>query len=435
MRRSLYGPHPVLLANAARPDSEKISIYLAHGGYEALRRALAMTPEEIIAEVMASGLRGRGGAGFPTGLKWSSLPKDAPVKYLVVNCDEGEPGTFKDRLLVEHDPHALLEGIIIACYVLGVERAFIYVRGEFDMGVRRLGEAIAEAHEHGLLGANALGRGLALEVSIYRGAGAYICGEETAMLESLEGKLGMPRVKPPFPATVGVYGKPTVINNVETLANVPSIGERGAAWYRMMGTDKSPGPKVFCVSGQVNRPGNFEAPLGSITFRDLIMDWAGGIKDGKQLKAILPAGASAPMLTAEALDTKLDYESVQSAGSMLGSASVIVIDEDTCIVWATKKMTHFFEHESCGKCTPCREGTYWLSRVLDRLDAGQGTMSDVELLSSVAGQMVGRTLCPLGDFATSPTVGSVKWFRDEYERHVREGGCWMKNGNGHAHLG
>ncbi len=404
-----------------------IAIYGKHGGYQALRKALKeMSPEQVTDVVKASGLRGRGGAGFPTGTKWSFLPKDVFPRYLVVNADESEPGTFKDRQIMERNPHQLIEGIAMASYAIQCNHAFIYIRGEFPHAADVLERAVVEAEQGGYLGKNTFSSDFSLTITIHRGAGAYICGEETALLESLEGKLGQPRVKPPFPASVGLYNKPTVINNVETLANVPPIIERGAEWFASIGTPKSTGPKVFCLSGHVKRPGNYEAPFGSITFRDLIFDLGGGVRNGKKLKALLPAGASAQMLTDAALDVKLDFESVQAAGSMLGSASIIVLDEDTCAVWAAKKMTRFFEHESCGKCTPCREGTYWLSRVLERIDDGAGTMSDIDLLAKVANQMAGNTLCPLGDFAASPVLGSVKHFREEYERHVHEKGCWAR---------
>lgn len=419
----------IILRDLDIPDIHQISVYEKHGGYLALRKAIReMTPEQVTDVVKASGLRGRGGAGFPAGVKWSFLPKDVFPRYLVANADESEPGTFKDREIMERNPHQFLEGIAIASYAIQCHHAFIYIRGEFPYAAQSLERAIAEAEGCGYLGEKIYGSDYALQVTVHRGAGAYVCGEETALLESLEGKRGQPRVKPPFPASIGLYNKPTVINNVETLANVPPIVERGAEWFSGIGTPKSTGPKIFCLSGHVNRPGNYEAPFGSLTFRDLIFDLGGGVRGGKKLKAILPAGASAPMLTEAALDVKLDLESVQAAGSMLGSASVIVIDEDTCIVWAAKKMTRFFEHESCGKCTPCREGTYWLSRVLERIDEGHGATGDVDLLSSVANQIVGRTLCPLGDFATSPVLGSVKQFRDEYERHIREKGCWARSG-------
>ncbi len=415
-------------------DLNQIAVYEQHGGYQSLRKAVKeMTPDQVTDVVKASGLRGRGGAGFPAGVKWSFLPKGVFPRYLVANADESEPGTFKDREIMERNPHQFIEGIAIASYAIQCNHAFIYIRGEFPAAARSLEQAIAEAEARGYVGKNVFGSDYHLQITVHRGAGAYICGEETALLESLEGKLGQPRVKPPFPASVGLYNKPTVINNVETLANVPVILERGAEWYAKIGTPKSTGPKVFCLSGHVNRPGNYEAPFGSISFRDLIYDLGGGIRGGKKLKAILPAGASGPMLNPLApsgeavMDAKLDFEALAPFGSLLGSASVIVLDEDTCVVWAAKKMVRFFEHESCGKCTPCREGTYWMSRVLERIDSGIGTLSDVDLVASVATQMQGRTLCPLGDFSTSPVLGSVKIFREEYERHIKEHGCWAKN--------
>ncbi|HEX7592694.1 MAG TPA: NADH-quinone oxidoreductase subunit NuoF [Anaerolineae bacterium] len=421
----------IILRDLDIENIKDISVYEKHGGYQSLRKAVKeMTPDQVTDVVKASGLRGRGGAGFPAGVKWSFLPKGVFPRYLVANADESEPGTFKDRQMMERNPHQFIEGITIASYAIQCNHAFIYIRGEFPVAADSLERAIADAEARGYVGKNIFGSDYALTITVHRGAGAYICGEETALLESLEGKLGQPRVKPPFPASVGLYNKPTVINNVETLANVPIIIERGAEWYAKIGTPKSTGPKVFCLSGHVNRPGNYEAPFGSVSFRDLIYDFGGGIRGGKKLKAILPAGASGPMVSPLAneavMDVKLDFEALAPFGSLLGSASVIVLDEDTCVVWAAKKMTRFFEHESCGKCTPCREGTYWLSRVLERIDDGVGTLGDIDLLSSVATQMQGRTLCPLGDFATSPTLGSVKIFRDEYERHIKEHGCWAR---------
>jgi NADH-quinone oxidoreductase subunit F len=413
----------ILLRHREIPDLHRLEVYVRHGGYEAWRKALtAMTPEQVIEEVKASGLRGRGGAGFPTGMKWSFVPKDVFPKYVVVNADESEPGTFKDREIMEGNPHQLIEGALLAAYAIQAERVYVYVRGEYRSVARRLEAAIAEAYAAGFIGRNVLGTGYSVEMFVHLGAGAYICGEETALLESLEGKIGHPRVRPPFPATHGLYGKPTVVNNVETLANVPPIILHGAAWYRAMGTEKSPGPKIFCLSGRVRRPGNYEAELGKITFRDLIFGEEYGqglLEEGRAVKAILPAGASAPMLPPSALDTPLDYESVQAAGSMLGSASIIVLDDTVDIVWAAYKMIRFFQHESCGKCTPCREGTYWLRRVYERIVAGRGRPGDAELLESIARQMAGKTLCPLGDFATSPVLSSLKHFRKEYETYLR----------------
>jgi len=409
----------ILLRHREIPDLHRLEVYMGHGGYEAWRKALtAMTPEQVIEEVKASGLRGRGGAGFPTGIKWSFVPKDVFPKYVVVNADESEPGTFKDREIIEGNPHQLIEGSLLAAYAIQAERVYIYVRGEYRAMARRLEAAIAEAYAAGLIGRNVLGTGYSVEMFVHLGAGAYICGEETALLESLEGKIGHPRMRPPFPATHGLYGQPTVVNNVETLANVPPIVLHGAAWYRTIGTQKSPGPKIFCLSGRVRRPGNYEAELGKITFRDLIFGEEYGqglLEEGRTVKAILPSGASAPMLPASALDTLLDYESVQAAGSILGSASIIVLDNTVDIVWAAHKMTRFFQHESCGKCTPCREGTYWLRRVYERIAAGHGRPRDVELLEGIARQMAGKTLCLLGDFATSPVLSSLKHFRKEYE--------------------
>ncbi|MFQ6058350.1 MAG: NADH-quinone oxidoreductase subunit NuoF [Anaerolineae bacterium] len=408
----------IILRDLDVPDIARLDVYVAHGGYQALARALREhTPDEIIAFVKASGLRGRGGAGFPTGVKWGFVPKDVFPKYVVVNADESEPGTFKDRQIMEGNPHQLLEGTAIAAYAVQASRAYIYCRGEFAGPARVLERAIAEARAAGYLGPNILGSDFSLEVHVHLGAGAYICGEETALLNSLEGKLGQPRLRPPFPASKGLYGQPTVVNNVETLANVPPIIERGPEWYRSIGTEKSPGPKVFCLSGHVARPGNYELPLGT-TFRELIYEHGGGVPGGRAIKAILPAGASAPMLTAEALDVPMDYESVQEAGSMLGSASIIVMDETTDIVWATLRMARFFRHESCGKCTPCREGTYWLVAVLERIVQGRGRRTDIDLLGSICNQMAGNCLCPLGDFATSPVLSSIKHFREEYERYL-----------------
>jgi NADH-quinone oxidoreductase subunit F len=321
---------------------------------------------------------------------------------------------------MERNPHQFIEGIVLSAYAIQSNHAFVYIRGEYPEAAQILERAIGEAVTRRYAGQGILGSDYNLLITVHRGAGAYICGEETALLDSLEGKHGMPRVKPPFPATVGLYGKPTVINNVETLANIPPIIEHGADWFKAIGTEKSTGPKVFCLSGHVNRPGNYEAPLGAITLRDLIYGemFGQGVPGGKKVKAVLTAGASAPMITGEHLDVKLDYESVQAAGTMLGSASIIVLDEDTDIVWATLKMSEFFKHESCGKCTPCREGTYWLLTLMERLHAGHGSTADIQMLDTVAGQMVGRTLCPLGDFATSPITGSLKWFKHEYEAKV-----------------
>lgn len=415
----------IILRNQDVPDIDQIEVYEQNGGYAALRKVIAgITPEQVTDMVKASGLKGRGGAGFPTGVKWSFLPKGVFPRYLVVNADESEPGTFKDREIMEKNPHQFIEGVILSAYAIQCNHVFIYIRGEYPAAARILEDAVQAAKDKGYAGEHVLGSDYHVEITVHRGAGAYICGEETALLDSLEGKLGMPRVKPPFPAAVGLYAKPTVINNVETLANVPPIVDKGADWYKSIGTEKSTGPKVFCVSGHVNRSGNFEAPLGSVTLRDVIFgdEYAQGVRGGKRVKGILTAGASAPMLTEQHLDTKLDYESVAAAGSILGSASIIVLDEDTDIPWAAEKMITFFKHESCGKCTPCREGTYWLYVLIQRINAGQGTQQDIDMLSTVSNQMFGRTLCPLGDFATSPPLGTLKWFKPEFEAKLRTNG-------------
>ena len=383
-----------------------------------------MTPDQVVEEVKASGLRGRGGAGFPAGNKWSFIPKAPGQKYVAVNADESEPGTFKDRQLMEVESHRVLEGIALCCYAIGAETAFIYIRGEYTVAADRLEAAIAEAEAANLLGQNCLGKGITVRILVFRVAGAYICGEETALLESLEGRRPMPRSRPPFPAVEGLYRRPTVINNVETLANVPSIIARGSAWYNTIGNPpRNTGPKIFCLSGRVNRPGNYELPLGAVSVRELIDDYGGGVIDGKAVKGVLTAGVSAPILTPDKLDAKLDYDSIQAAGSMLGSASLIVLDETVCIVRAAALMEEFFRHESCGKCTPCREGTMWMHKVLARLEEGRGSEADLDLLLSLSGEVSGKVLCALGDFATSPVVATIKQYRDEYVEHLKLGRC------------
>jgi NADH-quinone oxidoreductase subunit F len=409
---------PVLLARVNDPNSEKITSYLDHGGYTALRKALAMTPDAVIQEVKASGLRGRGGAGFPTGAKWSFMPKDAPVKYLAVNTDEGEPGTFKDRLVVERDPHSILEGVIIAAYAVGARRAFVYIRGEFFLGVKRWIKAIADAYQYGFLGKNILGSGFDLDVSVHRGAGAYICGEETAMIESLEGKRGQPRIKPPYPAQAGLWGKPTLVQNVETLANIPIIINRGAAWYSAIGTEQSKGPKIFCISGHVNRPGNYELPLG-VTLRELIYEHAGGVRQNRAIKAIIPGGASTPLLTPDRLDTPMAFETLQAAGSALGTGAVIVMDETTDMLEVTRRTVSFFAHESCGGCTLCRVGGRRLVDVLDRMSAGDGQASDLERLEYLAHGISGPTFCPMGTGMCEPVLSALNLFRDEFATRVQ----------------
>ena len=407
---------------------DTLAVYQAHGGYEALRKALTLDPMAVLEEVKTSGLRGRGGAGFPTGLKWSFLAKGSPKPtYLCCNSDESEPGTFKDRMIMERLPHRLIEGVLIAAYATGAKTAFIYIRGELAKAARQVERAVVEAYEAGLAGKDILGSGIGIDVIVHRGAGAYICGEETALMESLEGKRGYPRLKPPFPAVAGLYGGPTVINNCETLSTVPSIIANGGAWYANIGTEKSKGTRIFCVSGHVNRPGNYELPMGT-PLRTIIDEFAGGVRNGKQAKAIIPGGSSTPMLGADKLDILMDYESVAAAGSMLGAAGVIVMDEDTCIVGAVLRMTEFYRDESCGKCTPCREGTYWLVQLLERLEEGHGREEDVALLRDICDNMGGKCFCPLGDAATSPIISSIKLFRDEFIFHATHHHCLVGPG-------
>lgn len=414
-----------LLRNREIPDIDHISVYLANGGYDALRKAVnEFQPEELVDLVKKSGLRGRGGAGFPTGMKWGFLPNDGRKRYLVVNSDEAEPGTYKDREIIEHNPHQLVEGIIISSYATKAREAYIYCRGEFLFGSEQLKRAVREAYEHGFLGENILGSGFSLDLWVYRGAGAYICGEESALLESLEGKRGNPRLKPPFPAIAGLYGGPTVVNNVETITNVPAIVTYGAEWYTSMGTAKSPGLKIFSVSGRVKRPDNYEIPLAT-SLRTLIEEYAGGMLPGRQIKAVIPGGSSVPLLTPDKLDTPLDYESVLQAGSMLGSGGCIVLDDHVCIVGATARLVKFYREESCGKCTPCREGTYWMTDVLERMEHGLGTPDDIETLLDVADNIGGKCFCPLGDASLGVLVSAMKYFRDEFEAHVFEHACPM----------
>jgi NADH-quinone oxidoreductase subunit F len=414
----------VLLRNVGVPDSHEIETYIERGGYQALATALKeYQPQELVELVKASGLRGRGGAGFPAGVKWSFLPKGVFPRYLVCNADEGEPGTFKDRVLIEDDPHGLIEGIIISSYACQAELAFIYIRGEYAFGAERLERAIEQAYEQGYLGHDILGSVYDLTLVVHRGAGAYICGEETALLTSLEGDRGHPKLKPPFPASEGVYRKPTIINNVETLFNVPFIVQHGAEWYRGFGTEKSPGPKLFAISGHVKKPGVYELPLGT-PLRTLIYDCAGGPLDGKPIKAVIPGGASTPMLPAEVIDqVNLDFESLAEAGSMLGSGAVIVIGEGTCIVRVVERLTAFFRHEDCGQCLPGREGIDWLYKILHRIENGQGREEDLDLLLDICDNIGGKSFCPLGDAALGPVTSSIKHFRDEYLYHIREKRC------------
>jgi len=414
---------PILLKNINTPQSHTIDVYLKNGGYQAVTAVLKMQPEQIIQVIKDSGLRGRGGAGFSTGLKWSFIPKDPTIpKYLCCNADEGEPGTFKDRVIIENDPHQLIEGIIIACYAIGAAKAYIYIRGEFAFGADRLQNAINEAYQKGYLGKNIVNSNFNIDIYVHKGAGAYICGEETALLESIEGRRGQPRIKPPFPALVGLFGKPTVINNVETLSCVPHIINKGPKWFSSIGPEKSPGTKLFGVSGHVNKPGMYELPMGT-TAREIIYNHAGGIKDNKKLKAFIPGGVSAPMLTEKDLDTPMDFDSLAAKGTMLGSGGIIVMDETTCIVKVAMRTMGFFRHESCGKCTPCREGTDWTYKLLHRIEHRQGKEGDVELLEKLCGNIFGRTFCPLGDGAIMALRGALKNFRDEFVYHVKNKKC------------
>jgi NADH-quinone oxidoreductase subunit F len=413
---------PVLSDNWDQIRSWQLASYQRQGGYDALRSALRMQPADVVTAVKDSGLRGRGGAGFPTGMKWSFIPQDNPKpKYLVVNADESEPGTCKDIPLMLASPHTLVEGVIIASYAIRASVAFIYVRGEVLHVIRRLQQAVEEAKAAGFIGQNILGSGYDLDVVVHAGAGAYICGEETALLDSLEGRRGQPRLRPPFPAVAGLYGCPTVINNVESIASVPAIIKNGADWFSSMGTEKSKGMTIYSLSGHVTRPGQYEAPLG-ITLRQLL-DLAGGVREGHQLKFWTPGGSSTPLLTADHLDVPLDYEGVGSVGSMLGTKALQIFDETTCVVRAVLRWTEFYKHESCGKCTPCREGTWWLVQILERLEHGKGSEEDLDTLLDLCENILGRSFCALGDGATSPITSSIQYFKDEYVAHFKNGGC------------
>ncbi|MDZ5622738.1 NADH-quinone oxidoreductase subunit NuoF [Nocardioides sp. HM23] len=400
--------------------------YAAEGGYQALDQAFGMSPDDVITAVKDSGLRGRGGAGFPTGMKWSFIPQDNPrPKYLVVNADESEPGTCKDIPLMMGNPHVLVEGVIISSYAIRANKAFIYIRGEVLHVIRRVQAAVDEAYAAGHLGKDIHGSGYDLDVVVHAGAGAYICGEETALLEGLEGRRGQPRLRPPFPAVAGLYASPTVINNVESIASVPSIVANGAKWFASMGTEKSAGFGIFSLSGHVQKPGQYEAPLG-ITLRELL-DLAGGVREGHQLKFWTPGGSSTPLLTAEHLDIPLDFEGVGAAGSMLGTRALQIFDDSVCVVRAVLRWTEFYKHESCGKCTPCREGTWWLVQALSRLEKGSIAEADgaetLDLLLDQCDNILGRSFCALGDGATSPISSSIAYFRDEYLAHLAQGGC------------
>ncbi len=418
---------PLISRHWGVKDSHKIDVYLSDGGYKALEKALKdMTPETIIDEVKKSSLRGRGGAGFPTGMKWSFVPKDSPkARYVICNADESEPGTCKDRPLMEMDPHQLIEGMVIAGRAIGAHLGFIYIRGEYRYVLDIVDAAISEAYSRGYLGKNILDSGFDYDLVIHTGAGAYECGEESALMESLEGKRGYPRIKPPFPAVVGLYGCPTIINNVETLSAVPSIILDGGEAYANRGTPKNGGTRLLCVAGHVNNPGIYEIPLG-MNMKKFIYEVAGGIPNGKKLKAVIPGGSSCPLLTADEIDLPMDYDSVAKAGSMLGSGGMVVMDEDTCMVDMARRIMHFYAHESCGWCIPCREGTTWLRKTLERFHAGMGRTEDIDLIADLAKNMLGRTFCPLGDAAAMPTISIMQKFRNEFEEHL-QGRCAYKS--------
>ncbi|OGQ80575.1 MAG: NADH oxidoreductase (quinone) subunit F [Deltaproteobacteria bacterium RIFCSPLOWO2_12_FULL_60_19] len=415
----------VLLRNVDAPESHTLEVYRARGGYRAWEKALReMAPERVTDEVKASNLRGRGGAGFPTGMKWGFVPKDNPKpKYVVCNADESEPGTFKDRLLIEKDPHAVIEGTMIAAYAIQSHTAFIYIRGELSFGATVLQNALDEAERAGYLGKNILGTGYDLDVILHRGAGAYICGEETGLLASLEGGKGWPKVKPPFPATHGLFGCPTVVNNVETLAAVPWIIDRGAAQYTALGTEKSKGTKLFSVSGHIQRPGVYEVEMG-YSFKRFLEEDCGGVRNGKKLKGVIPGGASMPVLRAEEIDgVTMDYESFQAAGTLLGSGGVIVMDDSTCMVRAAWNIARFFAHESCGQCSPCREGCHWMEKIFRRIEHGEGRAGDLDLIQSISGNIAGNTICPFGDAASWPAAAFIKKYREEFEEHITKKKC------------
>ena len=405
----------ILTKNFGLKNSYKIDVYLEQKGYTAVKKALKkMTPEKILEEVKKANLRGRGGAGFPAGVKWGFVPKVDKPKYLCVNADEGEPGTFKDRYIMSHDPHLLLEGIIITSYCVGIHKAFIYIRGEYEAIAQRLEQAISEAYEKEFLGNDILETGFGLDVVVHRGAGAYICGEETGLLESLEGKRGHPRLKPPFPASIGLFQCPTVINNVETLSNIPIIILKGADWFCQQGLPKDGGTRIFGVSGMVKKPGIYELPLGT-SLKDIIFKHAGGMKAGKKLLAVIPGGMSAPLLRADEIDVKMDFDSLVAEKSMLGSAAIIVIDEETSMLDVLKNVAKFYSHESCGQCTPCRIGTSWINKIVSRLVQGKGRKEDINTIKRLANNILGKTLCPLGDAAAMPINSIVEKFRDELE--------------------
>jgi len=422
---------PILTRAVGVEGGHLLSSYLERGGYQGLKKALSMTPDSIIDEVKRSGLRGRGGAGFPCGLKWSFVPKDHPKpKYVVCNADEGEPGTFKDKVILECDPHMLLEGMAIACLSIGAEAGYIYVRGEFVRAIKILEKAVREARRDGYLGRNVMGSGKKIDIFVHSGAGAYICGEETGLLESLAGHRGHPRLKPPFPAVVGAFDSPTILNNVETLACVPHIITRGADWFTSIGPNpKNTGTKLFAVSGHVRKPGVYELPMG-YNLKDLIEKVCGGIPDGRSIKAVIPGGSSAPPLKPEEIDVSLDFDTLAAMGTMLGSGAVIVVDDSVCMVKLTQRITRFYAHESCGQCSPCREGTHWLDLIMKRIEEGNGREGDLELILDICQGMMGTTICVLSDACAMPVKAFVEKYRDEFEAHISRGRCPMRGTHG-----
>ncbi|MDP2278526.1 MAG: NADH-quinone oxidoreductase subunit NuoF [Nitrospirota bacterium] len=416
-----------LLKNIENPNSADINEYKRAGGYRSITKALEHKPADIIEMVKKSGLRGRGGSGFPAAMKWTFASADPKFpKYLLCNADEAEPGTFKDRPILEKNPHLLIEGMVISGYAIAAEYGYIYLRGEYPHAKDVLNRAIAQAYDNGLLGDNILNKGVRFHLAVHQGAGAYICGEETALIESLEGDRGQPRTRPPFPVNVGVFSKPTVVNNVETLANIPYIMEIGGEAYSKIGSPDCPGPKLYCVSGHVEKPGVYELPMGT-TLRDIIYTYCGGIKGGKKLKAVIPGGVTTPILPSDKIDCPMDFVSMPKHGSMLGSGAVIVMDESVCLVKVCYRILKFLEHESCGKCTPCREGAGWLRSILGRIENGEGAEGDIDLLLSVSGNVMGKTFCPLGDGAASVVQNFIKHFRPEFEEHIKVGKCKFKS--------
>jgi len=419
----------VLFKNLGTPDSETLDGYLRNGGYQALKKALhEMVPEEVVDVVKRSGLRGRGGAGFPAGMKWQFCAADKGYpKYVICNADEGEPGTFKDRILLEEDPHAVLEGMALTGYAIGANQGYVYIRGEYHKGIRMLEQAVAEAEARNHLGEKIFGSDFDFKIQIFRGAGAYICGEETALLDSMEGKAGRSRIKPPYPVNQGLWAKPTCVNNVETLTNIRWIVNKGDEWYRQYGTDECPGTKIYSLSGHVNKPGNYELPMGT-TLRELIYEYGGGIRNGRRFKAVLPGGASSACLLENSLDVKMDFHNLAVAGSMLGSGAVIVMDEDTCMVGAAHNIAAFFEHESCGRCTPCREGSRWIKEILGRIKNFQAaSLEEIDLVVDLGHNLRAGCFCPLGLGASSAALSFINHFRDEFEGHIKEKRCPIGN--------